>query len=93
MCGSWYLPKFLLSEGSLTLTYIASFMFLMTPYDSLSTIVKHLELTGCPVEWLGMVYGDRALTCSFSLSLKILPDCHIYFSGQLMHGHLNLYRT
>ena len=37
MCDSWYLPKFQLSEGSLTWMYIASFMFLVTPCDSLST--------------------------------------------------------
>ena len=31
MCGSWYLPKFLLCEGSLTHMYIASFIFLRPP--------------------------------------------------------------
>ena len=40
MCGSCYFPKFLLCEGSLTLIYMASFMFLETPYDSLSIMVK-----------------------------------------------------
>ena len=50
MCGSWYLPKFLLSEGSLTCMYIASLMFLVTPCDSLLTMVKQSGFTGCPVE-------------------------------------------
>ena len=31
MCGSWYLSKFLLSEGSLNHMYIASLIFLVTP--------------------------------------------------------------
>ena len=35
MYGSWYLPKFLLSEGLLTCIYIASFMFLVTPCEFL----------------------------------------------------------
>ena len=46
ICGSWYFPKFLLSEGSFTQIYIVSFMFLVTPCDSLSTLVKHSGLLG-----------------------------------------------
>ena len=91
MCGIWYFPKFLLSEGSLTQIYIVSFMFLVTPCDSLSTMVKHLGLTGCPVEWLWWCIGDGAQRCSLSLSLKVLPDSPMYSSRQLMCGHLNLY--
>ena len=30
-CGSWNFPRFLLSEGSLTLMYMASLMFLTMP--------------------------------------------------------------
>ena len=37
MCENWFFPKFLLSERSFTQIYIASFMFLVTPWDSLST--------------------------------------------------------
>ena len=38
MCGSWYLPRFLLRGGSLTLMNMASFMVLVMPWDSLSTM-------------------------------------------------------
>ena len=51
MCGSWYLPKFLLSEGILNCMYFASFIFLVTSCDFLSTMVKQLGLTVCPVEF------------------------------------------
>ena len=37
--------------------------------------------------------GDGPLRCSFSISLKVLPDSPIYSSGQLMCGHLHLYMT
>ena len=50
MCGSWYLPKFLLSEGSLTHMYIASLMFMVPPCGSLSTMVKQSELIQFSVE-------------------------------------------
>ena len=93
MCGRWYFLKFSLSERSLTQMYMASFMFLMTPSIHLSTIVKHLGLTGCSVEWLWWCMGDQALRCSFSLSLKVLPDSPMHSSGQLICGHLNLYMT
>ena len=69
----------------------ASFMFFMTPCESLSTIVKHSGLTGWPVELLWWCTGDGALRCSLSLSPKVLLDSPIYSSGQLMCGHLNLY--
>ena len=49
MCGSWYFPMFLLSEGSLTLMNMASFMFLVLPCGSLCVMVKQFGLTGCPV--------------------------------------------
>ena len=93
MCESWYFPKFLLSEGSLTQMYIASLMFLVIPCGSLSTIVKHSGLTGCPVELLQWWIGDGALRYSLSLSPKVLPDSPIYSSRQLMCGHLNLWMT
>ena len=50
MCGTWYVPKFLLSEGSLTHMFSATFMFQVTPCNSLLTMVKQSELTGCLVE-------------------------------------------
>ena len=55
--------------------------------------VKHSGLTGCPVEWLWWCIGDGTLKSSFSLSLKALLDSPMYSSGQLMCGHLNLYKT
>ena len=72
---------------------MASFMFLVTSHDALSTIVKHLVLTRCLVEWLLWCLGDGALRCSLSLFPNDLPDSPMYFSGQLMCGHLNLYMT
>ena len=77
----WYFTKFLMSEGSLTRIYITPFMFLVTHCDSLSTMMKHLGLTGCPVEWLWWCMGDGVLRCSLSLSQKVLPDSPNYSSG------------
>ena len=52
MWSNWYFPRFLLRDWSLTWMYIASFMFLVTPCDSLSAMVEHSKFTGCPVVWL-----------------------------------------
>ena len=93
MCRSWYFPKFLLREGSFTQIYIASFMFLVIPCDSVSTMVKHSGLTQCPVELLWWWIGNEALRCSLSLSPMVLLESPLYFCGQLMCGHLNLYMT
>ena len=93
MYSSWYLPKFLLSERSLNHMYITSFMLLVTPFDSLSTMMKQFGLTGCPVEWLCWCVGDGALRCCLCWSPKDLPDSPMYSSGQLMCGHWNLYIT
>ena len=49
VCGSWNFPRFLWSEGSLTLMYMASLMFLAMPRVFLSTMEKQSGLTGCPV--------------------------------------------
>ena len=43
--------------------------------------------------WLWWYMGDGALRCSLSLSPNDLPDSPMYFSEQLMCGHLNLYMT
>ena len=55
MCGSWYLPMFLLSEGSLTHMYIALFMFLVTLYYLPTALAsKHLYTHGSltpPFQW------------------------------------------
>ena len=93
MWGSWYLPRFLLRDESLTQMYIFSVMVLVTPCDSLSTMVKYSKLTGCPVVWLWWCIGDRALRCCFTLSPNDLPTSPIYSSRQLLCGHLNWYIT
>ena len=49
-------------------------MFLVTPCDSLCTVVKLSGLTGCPLELLCWWMEDGALRCSFSLSHNVLPD-------------------
>ena len=40
MCGSWYLPIFLLMEGSLTLMKMASLMYLVKFLSYLPTMLK-----------------------------------------------------
>ena len=91
--GGWYFPRFLLGDGSLIWLYITSFMVLVIPCDSQSTIVKHSKLTGCPVVRLCSCIEEWALRCSFSLSPNDLPDSPIYSSRQLLCGHLNQYIT
>ena len=39
-CGVWHLPRFPFREGLLTLMHMASFMVLVKPWDSLSTMEK-----------------------------------------------------
>ena len=94
-CGSWNFPKFLFNDGSLTLMYMASLMFLVSPYASLSIMVKHSGLTGCPVVDVCkcMGEGEGALRCSLYFSPSVLPDSPMYSSVQLMLGHLYLYMT
>ena len=91
ICGSWYLPKFLLCEGSFTWMYMASLMFLVNPYVSLCTIVKQSGLNGCPVELL--CWGMGLLRYSLSLSPNVLPDSQVDSLGQFMCWHLNLLIT
>ena len=91
MCGSWYFPMFLFNEGSLTLINMASLTFLVLPCDSLCMMVKQSGLTGCPVVLLCWWMGEGALRYSLTLSPNVLPDSPIYYSGQFMWGHVNLY--
>ena len=44
-CGRWYLPTFLLMDGSLTLMYRASFIVLTWFKSSLPTMLKLLMVT------------------------------------------------
>ena len=70
MCGNWYFPMFLLSEGSLTLMNMASLMFLVLPCDSLCMMVKHSGLIGCPVVLLCWWMGEGTLRCSLTLNMQ-----------------------
>ena len=92
MYGSWYFSKLLLSEGSFTQINIAPLMFLVTPCDSMSTVVK-LRAYWVPCKVAIVVIWGWPLRCSFSLSPKVLPDSPIYSSGQLMCGDLNPHMT
>ena len=87
MWGSWYLPRFLLGDGSLTQMCIAFLIVLVTPCDSLPIMVKHSSLTRCPLVWLWWCIGDGALRCFFNLFLNDLPNSPIYASWQLLHWH------
>ena len=44
ICGRWYLPTFLLRDGSLALMYIASFMALLKFWSSFPTILNFSNL-------------------------------------------------
>ena len=68
-------------------------MILVTPCDSLSTMVKQSGLIRCSVEWLCWCIGDVSLNCYLSQSQKDLPDSPIYSHEQLMCQPLNLYIT
>ena len=60
MCGSWYLSRCLFREGSLALMNMASFMVLVTSWDSLSMTEKLFSLMGWPMvlEWPWMGRGS-----------------------------------
>ena len=49
ICGSWYLPIFLLRDGSLTLISIASLIVLVILWSSLPTMLKLSRDTSWPV--------------------------------------------
>ena len=57
MWGSWYLPSFLVKEGSLTLMYMASLMVLVMPCDSLFIMEKFSSLVKCSVVLNGQRWG------------------------------------
>ena len=58
ICISWYFPIFLLTDGSLTWMYMASFIVLVMPCASLPIIVKQSTLIGCPMAWLCWYMGE-----------------------------------
>ena len=81
-CGRWYLPTFLLRDGSLTLMYRASFIVLIWFKSSLPTILKLLMVTLWPLMLLWSYMGEVGFRCSLNLSPKILEFSPIYSSSQ-----------
>ena len=80
MCGWWYLPIFLLRDGSLTLMNRASLIALVRFWSSLPIMLKFLMSALCPemLQWSWMGEGD--FWCFFNLSAKVLADSPIYSS-------------
>ena len=56
-CGRWYLPTFLLRDGSLTLMYRASFIVLIWFKSSLPIILKLLMVTLVTTDVTMVIYG------------------------------------
>ena len=73
-CGRWYLPIFLLRDGSLTLMYRASLIVLIRFWSSLPTMLKLLIVTLWPVMLKWSNIGEGAFRCSLNLSPKVLED-------------------
>ena len=92
--GSWNLPKFLFNDGSLTLMYMASLIFLVS---SLCFPVHYGEtfwadwMSCC--EYACKCMGEGALRCSLNLFSSVHPDSPMYCSVQLMLRYLYLYMT
>ena len=57
MCGSWYLPRFLLRVGSCTQMNMTSLMVLEWLLTSLCTMLNWFESMGCPVVVLWWCMG------------------------------------
>ena len=83
-CGRWYLPMFLLRDGSLTLMYRASFIILIRFWSSLPTMLKLFMVILRPVMLKWSNIGEGAFRCSLNLYPKVLqctlhhtPPCHI----------------
>ena len=91
MCGSWYLPKFLLSEESLT--HILHCLFnisgepLWFPVDYSKAVGVYWVSCGVTV----LVYRGWGPKMFLEQSPKDLPDSLMYSSGELICGNLNLY--
>ena len=81
MCGSWYLPIFLLRNGSLTLVKMASLMDLANFWSSLPTVLMLLIDISWPMALWWSWMGDGAFMCSLYLSANVLPDSLMYSSS------------
>ena len=93
MCGWWYLPIFLLRDGSLTLMNRASLIALVRFWSFLPIMLKFLMSALWPeiLQWSWMGEGD--FWCSFNLSAKVLADSPIYSYTHPSSLHVNLYMT
>ena len=83
ICGRWYLPTFLLRDGSLALMYITSFMALLRFLSSFPTILKFSNLMLWPV-----VHQQPSLMVPYyqGLSESVKRTCNkygvqVYFKG------------
>ena len=93
ICGSWYLPIFLLRDGSLTLISIASLIALVKLWSFLPTMLKLSRDTSWPVVLWWSWMGDGDFMCSLNHSAKVLPDSPMHSSSQSTLPHLYLYIT
>ena len=85
-CGRWYLPTFLLRDGSLTLMYRASFIVLIRFKSSLPTMLKLLIVTLWPMMLLWSYMGEGVSDVPWTFPQKFLrtlqciphhnPPCH-----------------
>ena len=85
-CGRWYLPTFLLRDGSLTLMYRASFIVLIWFKSSLPKMLKLLMVTLWPVMLPWSYMGEGVSDVPWTFHQKFLrtlqyipyhdPPCH-----------------
>ena len=86
-CGRWYLPTFLLRDGSLTLMYRASFIVLIWFKSSLPIILKLLMVTLWPLMLLWSYMGEGGFRCSLNLSPKVLGLIYICTNQEGQQHH------
>ena len=83
ICGRWYLPMFLLRDGSLTMIYRASLMVLVRFWSSLPTMSKFLILILSPVVYSGQILGmgpfdvTRLMCLPWQTGLQCQQSCTI----------------
>ena len=79
ICSSWYLPMFLLRDGSFTLMNIASFIVLVRFCDFLPIMLKLSTLVWWPVMLQCSLMGEGALWESLNLSKSSYRYPNIFF--------------
>ena len=75
MCGSWYLPKFLMSEGSLFHMYTTSFIYYILNKDG-ATEMGVSGLLGCKLD----LESDSRLPPTWDIFTNI-PPCISHLGG------------